>query len=106
MYPIRLGCPKTPTKTRDANLNCVFEKTTFLDRSLIVKRQRNRIELVTRPAHFQPADQSRHLWDGRDSCGIRHLQLLAHYSHVHPLPDHLRGLGQVWAQVQQIRKQS
>ena len=40
--------PRTPSTTTDANLDTAFvENTLFLHRSLIVKSQQNRIELVT-----------------------------------------------------------
>ena len=45
------GGPRTPSTTADANLECAFvENALFLNRSLNVKSQQNRIELVTRPA--------------------------------------------------------
>ena len=36
--------------TTDANLDCVFVNPHILERSLIVKRLENRIEIVNRPA--------------------------------------------------------
>ena len=40
----------TPSTTTGANCDCTFiENALFLHRSLIVKSQKNRIELVTRP---------------------------------------------------------
>ena len=41
------------SKSADANL--VFVKSTILHRSVILKNQENRIELVTRPAGYQRA---------------------------------------------------
>ena len=50
--------PRTLSRTSDAKLNCAFcWKRTFLHRSLIVKSQQSRIELVTRPDHPFMADR-------------------------------------------------
>ena len=54
MCRARRGGPRTPSTTTDANLDCAFvENALFLPRSLTVKRQQNRIELVTRPTLAQ-----------------------------------------------------
>ena len=52
---VRHEGPRTPSTTTDANLDCAFVlKTNFLRRSLILKSQQNRIELVTRPVATAP----------------------------------------------------
>ena len=44
----RCGCPRTPSKIADTNLDCVIVKNApFLHRSLIEKSQQNIVELVT-----------------------------------------------------------
>jgi len=45
----RRGGPKTPSKTADANLDRAFVENAVLHRSLIVKSQQSRTELVTTP---------------------------------------------------------
>ena len=51
----RCGGPRALTKPTDAILDCVCRKRTFLHRSLILKSQQNRIDLVNRPACHQMA---------------------------------------------------
>ena len=50
----RRGGPRTPSRTTDANLDCVFVKNTSLLRSVISsKKLKNRIELVATLDNFQ-----------------------------------------------------
>ena len=50
------GGSRTPSTRSDANLWCAFvENALFLHRSLILKSQQNRIDLVNRPACHQMA---------------------------------------------------
>ena len=51
----RRGGPRTPSTTTEANLDCAFVENALFtnDRSLILKSQQNRIELVTRPGALQ-----------------------------------------------------
>ena len=59
MWRTRRGGLRILSLTAEANLDCAFvENTTFLHRSLIVKSQQNRIEIVTTPGHVQPEDSA------------------------------------------------
>ena len=50
VWRTRRGGLRIPSLTAESNLDCAFvENATFLHRSLIVKSQQNKFELVTRP---------------------------------------------------------
>ena len=75
MWRTRRGGPRTPSTTTDAHLDCAFvENALFLRRSLNVKSQQNRIELVARPVHqTELLEQEDQLW------GRPHLKPVGHH---------------------------
>ena len=65
----RAKARRTPSRTADANLDCEFvENAHFLHRSLIVKSQQNRMELVTRPGWAVLVLSGRHPLQLYDGC--------------------------------------
>ena len=58
MWRARRRGPRTPSTATDANLDSAFVENTLFYRSLILKSQQNRIELVTRPDDLQFLDKA------------------------------------------------